>query len=49
MSPGTIAAGVVLASLPVWSLRLGVVLALVAVSAALLVGLFLVLGRRGGE
>ena len=49
MSPGTIAAGVVLASLPVWSLKLGLVLALAPVSGALLVGLFLVLRQQGGE
>lgn len=49
MSPGDIMAGVALASVPLWSLRLGVVLALVVVSAALVCGLWLVFGRRGGE
>lgn len=43
-----ILAGVVLASVPVWSLRVAVVLVLVGVSALLLVGLWLVFGRRGG-
>ena len=49
MSPGDILAGVVLASVPVWSLKLGLVLALAPVSGALLVGICLVFGRRGGE
>ena len=40
--------GVVLASVPVWSLRLGVLLALAVVSAALVYGMWLVFGRRGG-
>ena len=49
MSGGDILAGVVLASVPVWSLKLGLALALAPAAAALLVGLFLVFGRRGGE
>lgn len=49
MNPGDIVAGVVLASVPLWSLRLGVLLALVFVSVALLVGLWAVFGRRGGS
>ena len=49
MSPGTIAAGVVLALAPCWSVKLGLVLALAPAAGALLFGLFLVFGRRGGE
>ena len=48
MSPGDILAGVALASVPLWSVKLAIVLALVVVSAALLVGLWLAFGRRGG-
>ena len=49
MSPGDILAGVVLASVPAWSLTAGLVLALAPAAGALLFGLFLVFGRRGGE
>jgi hypothetical protein len=49
VSPGDILAGVVLASVPVWSLKAALVLALVPAAGALLFGLFLVFGRRGGE
>lgn len=49
MSPGDILAGVALASVPLRSVKLAVVLALVAVSAALVYGMWLVFDRRGGS
>ena len=49
MNPGDILAGVALASVPLWSVKLAVVIALVVVSAALAVGVWALFGRRGGE
>ena len=49
MTAGDVLAGVALASVPVWSLRLAVLVAIAFVSAALLVGIWAIFGRRGGS